>query len=112
MSRLALRVMTMCAVGVLGCSGGVPYKAALQDDAKHHIEYARAAKDCQPAPDGTYSDDCVQMWAMPLAGAQCFVDEDAEASSLVVKSRACKCAKPVSADDRKAACTEWLKNGN
>ncbi len=88
------------------------YKRAFQLDATHHVEYARELRACQPDSGGNYSGECMMSWAMPLAGAQCFSEEGDKRSTSDAKSRSCKCAKPVSVDDRQVACTEWLKNGN
>jgi hypothetical protein len=105
-------LLVLASLAAQGCCNTTAYKQATQDDAKHHVEYARGMKDCQTDAAGKYSDDCMMSWAMPLSGLECLVDEDTGASKPDGKTRACKCAKPISADDRATACTDWMKNGN
>ena len=109
MSRNRIGVLGAVVFALSGCA--TAYKAGVEKYAGHQLEYVRAITDCQGGQEG-YSDRCIRDWAFPASGLPCLVDEDANRSVASTPTRACKCSRASTTEERREACTEWLKSGS
>ncbi len=108
---LAAASVSLLAAANMGCPSPA-FKQAVERYAPHQVEYARGIGDCKKNEAGMYSDDCVTMWAFPMSGLQCLLDEDDKKSVPGQLSNACACSRATDKQNQLKACSDWLNKGN